>query len=381
MIIRVAVLFFSLLVQNSIAQSIWNSWSDANSVKRILSIAQDSGKTYFSQFDYYPPRKADKMNSRYVDELGIHPLIYGLDFYYASGTWFPRERISVVRENLISIVKKAWKQNKAIPCFSWHLENPYVPSSFSGKMGCRYRYGKENYPKEHRYVVNEILNNTGDKCGFGNLSGIDNEDWFDNPLSWFVERCREIASILNELVDDDGSAIPCIFRPWHENDGNWMWWGRNVVSEDDYKRFFVLTETLVKKFAPNSQILWAYSPDRYYKNENEFMSRYPGDEYIDLIGYDDYSIGKVELEESLRRARMVSEIARKRGKILALFETDNKHEKTRNVFFKEYLSKLLVDKEVHFSVVQLWSVGKFDSRADVEDRKNFLALPNIIKAQ
>lgn len=363
----------------------WSGWKDANSVRALLIKASNERKIYYSQFDWYPPRASSSIQSDCKQKTNIDLLIYGVDFYYASGTWFTRSSIEKNKKNLITIIKDMWNQHHAIPCFSWHLENPYVPSEFKNSMGSRYRYDKSipEYPKEHQYVIHEILSGKGgSKCGQGNYKGKDNIAVFLNPQDWFDSRCREVSSIINEMVDKDGKPIPFIFRLWHECEDNWHWWGPNSVTSDDYKAFFILTEEKIKKYAPNAEILWAYSPDSYWKTEEAFMRYYPGDEYVDMIGYDDYRFGKSDedFEQGLSRARIVTSIAHKRKKIAALFETNN-NEKNQSDFFNNRLNKLLQDTLVNVSLVQTWNAVYFDSKDAITDRNIFLKQKKIIKSK
>ena len=355
------------------------NWRDAASVKKELMRAAKSGQTYYCQYNFYNPRKDGTLNSVYGRVLQCQPQIYGVDFYYASGTWFRPKRIQNARENLIKIVKDSWRERRAIASFSWHLENPYVPSVFPTTDGCRYRYNKKNpdYPVEHRYVIKEILENSGDVCGKGNISGKDNAKSYNTPREWFEDRCKEVASIINELVDDEGKPIPFIFRLWHEWEDGWMWWGKKYVSAQDYKRFFILTEKNIKKYAPKAQILWAYCSDRYRNTEEEYMEHYPGDEYVDVIGFDDYSIGLSEehFEAAVNRAAFICKIAKERHLATALFETTNNKQKVPN-FYTNHLNRMLTSKGVHLGIAQIWSLKNFN---DSLDMKAFINQKNIIQ--
>lgn len=359
----------------------WNEWSDARSVLCKLRESTECGLSYFSQFHVYDVRGKNIHSSKFREQTGEIPYIYALDFYYASGTYFNEDYIKKNKANIVEIVKKQWIKNKAIPSFSWHLENPYVPSEF-GYMGCRYRYGHKTqlYPEEHRYVIKEILTNSGDICGFGSFKkNNDHKVSYKNPKIWFDERCKEVAEIINELVDEKGTPIPMIFRLWHECEDSWMWWGASSVSKEDYKSFFILTEKLIKKYAPKSQILWAYCPERNWQSEDEFMSRYPGDKYVDIIGYDDYQIGNPKrYDESLQKAKMVTSTAKAHGKVAALFETANTIKQKDDVFFSHYLLPLIQDPNVKLGIVQMWCNGKFDSMTQFEDRKRFLESDKIL---
>ncbi len=354
------------------------NWRDGKTVKKQLIHAAYQGKTYYSQYNIYNPRISEKTTSDYTRILAVKPYIYGVDFYYAGGTWQTRSSVIKSRTNLIKIVKEAWEENKAIPCFSWHLENPYAPSSFGKEPGYRYIDHKSvpDYPKEHHYVIAEIIKGKGDTCGMGNLSGTDNLKQYPNPGVWFEDRCKEVAGIINEFVDDKGKPIPFIFRLWHEWEDSWMWWGAEYVSAEDYKRFFILTEQTIKKYAPKAQILWAYCSDRFWKTEDEYLERYPGDDYVDIIGFDDYSIGLSEenLIAAADRAAIVSKIAKKRKLASALFETNNNKQKVPG-YYTKYLNRMLKSPGVNLGVVQIWSLKNFN---DSTDMRSFISQKNII---
>lgn len=358
--------------------SLAQTWSDAVSLKEELIQAAFQGKTYYSQYNFYDPRKSGELKSAYENVLQSQPIIYGVDFYYASGTWHKPKAIRKARENLIKIVKETWRERRAIASFSWHLENPYVPTGFPLTSGFRYINNKKipDYPVQHRYVIKEILENSGDVCGKGNLSGKDNVLLYPTPRVWFEDRCKEVAGIINEFVDENGQPIPFIFRLWHEWEDSWMWWGAKYVSADDYKRFFILTEQIIRKYAPNAQILWAYCSDRFVNNEKEFMSRYPGDSYVDVIGFDDYAIGKSnkDWKAAVNRAKMVSKIAQKRKMATALFETNNNKQKIP-YYYTRHLNRMLKATGVNLSIVQIWSLKNFN---DSTDMKSFINQKNII---
>lgn len=354
------------------------NWHDAASVKQELIRAAQSGQTYYSQYNFYNPRKSGSLNTTYRRALLCQPQIYGVDFYYASGTWFRPKRIRDVRENLIKTVKDTWRVRRAIASFSWHLENPYVPTGYPSTSGFRYTNNKKtpDYPVKHRYVIKEILENSGEVCGKGNVSGRDNAKSYNTPREWFEDRCKEVAGIINEFVDDKGKPIPFIFRLWHEWEDGWMWWGAKYVSAEDYKRFFILTEQTIRKYAPKAQILWAYCSDRFVNSEEEYMERYPGDEYVDVIGFDDYAIGqsKEDWTAAVNRAKMVCRIAEGRHLATALFETNNNKRKIPN-YYTNHLNRMLKTKDVRLGIVQIWSLNNFN---DSTDLRSFVKQKNII---
>lgn len=91
---------------------------------------------------------------------------------------------------------------------------------------------------------------------------------------------------LGDFIESLGLDVPCIFRPWHENLGSWFWWGRDLCSEDEYIRLFGLTRSYFDSRGLDN-VLWCYSPNGD-AGEEAYMSRYPGDDVVDILGVDTY---------------------------------------------------------------------------------------------
>ena len=112
--------------------------------------------------------------------------------------------------------------------------------------------------------------------------------------------------------------------------------------------------------------MWCYCPNRHFKTEESYLSYYPGDDIVDVLAYDDYQIGDTKEVQSveelreivLKRARLVSGIATRLNKPLMIAETNCRKEELKNVYF-DILQEILTDKDVHISVVQLWSMSYY----------------------
>lgn len=324
------------------------------------------------------------------DSTGYPLLLNFEDLNDITGVYWNLQQYKNRRKRITNELIQRYKLYGTITVFTWHLENPYTPrawkDAYYGENPYRYRYKSNGYPQKHRYVINEILNNIGDSCGFG-YSHLGAK--YRNPREWFDSRLEEIALFIRTLKDDDGKFIPIIIRPLHECDDDWPWWGIGSVSKDDYISFFrYIVDQLRKKTASNS-IIFAYSPDRFWTSmgdggENDFLARYPGDNYVDIIGYDDYSIGNLKnLEESLaitiEKMRLVSREAQKRHKVCGLFETGCKG-KTDD--FYECLYRCLCADGVKFSFVNTWGNANTvpKTKNGMRKWKHFLSLPNIVTA-
>ena len=107
-----------------------------------------------------------------------------------------------------------------------------------------------------------------------------------------------VGDFFESLQTPEGERIPFIFRPWHEHTGSWFWWGEDLCTRDQYRELFRMTWLYLAKDRGLENILWCYSPGAGVEPEG-YMERYPGDEFIDLLGLDCYEyIGKDGIEEA-----------------------------------------------------------------------------------
>lgn len=140
----------------------------------------------------------------------------------------------------------------------------------------------------------------------------------------FVKMLDQIAAYNKTLIGKDGEQIPVIFRPWHEFDGDWFWWGKKYCSAEEFKELYRFTVTYLRDTCKIRNFLYAFSPDINFTSETEYLERYPGDEYVDIIAMDNYWNFRFEeknLDEAHLRLKVLSDYAAKHGKIAALSET------------------------------------------------------------
>lgn len=123
--------------------------------------------------------------------------------------------------------------------------------------------------------------------------------------------------------------VPVIFRPWHENIGSWFWWGGRLCGEEEYKALFRLTYSFMTEEKGLRNIVWCYSPNGPI-DAGDYMSRYPGDDVVDIMGTDIYEyVGEGTLEDAAARymyqvKEMLSTLqtlSGEHGKLMCLSET------------------------------------------------------------
>jgi hypothetical protein len=134
----------------------------------------------------------------------------------------------------------------------------------------------------------------------------------------------KIAAFFLDLKGKKGEFIPVIFRPFHELNGGWFWWGKSYCTPEQVKQLYQFTETYLCKERNVHNLLYAFNTDRFASSEG-YLERYPGDEYIDVMGFDIYQKGDIlandkfiaEVDKSLA---LLEKMATDKNKIPALTE-------------------------------------------------------------
>jgi mannan endo-1,4-beta-mannosidase len=209
---------------------------------------------------------------------GLHPAVYGWDFSDIFG------KGDAVYASYLAKMRQVHDAG-GINTMSWHMQNPVSNGGF----------------KDLTPACSRILPGGDHNAVF--LS------WIDN-----------FAGFLNRLTDANGKPIPVIFRPYHEQNADWFWWGSQGCEHD---QFVALWKMTAQRLFQNNvhQLIYAFSPNWL---PTALMDTYPGDDAVDIIGLDFYFFKLIALPEremfKLQLKNLVS-TARNKGKIAALTET------------------------------------------------------------
>ena len=133
------------------------------------------------------------------------------------------------------------------------------------------------------------------------------------------------ADFIASLRDSSDRLVPVIFRPWHEHTGDWFWWGNAHSTPGQYKALWVMTREIFDSKGLDN-VVWAYSPDKTgCQSIDEYLAKYPGDEYVDILGADVYYSEADGKDAFIQKIHNILEpatiLARQRGKLVALTET------------------------------------------------------------
>ena len=238
------------------------------------------------------------------DVTGSVSGVFGIDTLALAGSEAGGTDAASALRNSVEYSKKA-AQNGAIVSLSAHMPN-FTNSKIKKNDDGSYDFFNCDF-NESKDLSNDSLKTI--------LPGGENNEVYNAYLDI-------IADYANQLAKD---KIPVMFRPLHENTGSWFWWG-STNSEESYKSLYRYTRDYLESNGVHN-MLYVYSPCGPVSSEEDFMSRYPGDEYVDVLGFDyyaDYTYGQAADESYFENldstCQVVSKIADEHNKIAGISE-------------------------------------------------------------
>ncbi|MDY6339733.1 MAG: glycosyl hydrolase [Saccharofermentans sp.] len=245
---------------------------------------------------------ADGTESDCKNLTGSHPAIVGVDTLSFLG-------YEGKMNDLVTVVKNMHRQGLIVTLSS------HMPNFTLG--------GDEFYDYSPNY--------TDGDCGRRILPGGDLNDKYKR----FLDLIAEFASI---CIDVEGEKIPMIFRPFHECNGDWFWWGKSFMTDEEFKELFRYTIDYLMDDKGVDNLAVCYSPNGFIGSEDEYLSRYPGDEYVDIMGLDLYNDkphkGDGFFQKLSSSLNIVYDIALEKNKITALTEIGYRSLETENGYFE-----------------------------------------------
>lgn len=326
-------------------QNVTSYMADANATKETAALFYNLKKLAKTKVAI---GQQDAFNSFYQDNggdsdikknTGYDPAILGSDFMFITDknnnnqadNWFYQEE-----EKIINAAKAAYAKG-IINTFCWHLREPNKEDSF---------YAADMTAEQKATAFKSIL-----------PGGTYHE--------WYKKKLDKIASVVLNLKGANGELIPIIFRPFHEFDGSWFWWGANFCTPDDYKTAYQFTVNYLKNTKGVHNILYAFSPDNTYTTETNYLSRYPGDQYVDILGMDNYgdfdNQGQTGAAKANSKLKIIADLAITKVKIAALTETGYQVTSTKTPitdWFSTYLYSALTANTIEVSYVMFWNNNK-----------------------
>lgn len=133
--------------------------------------------------------------------------------------------------------------------------------------------------------------------------------------------------------------------------------GENHCTPDEYQTLFRFTVEYLKDEHQLHHLLYCYSPSGSFDSKEDFLIRYPGDQYVDILGFDQYRIKSDEEsgKSAIMRMEILADLAAERNKLSAFSETGDYGLKTENWFTAHLLPCLdASEKTRSIAYVLVW---------------------------
>ena len=287
---------------------------------------------------------------------GEYPAVYGWDI----GDIHKQENLdSIPFADMISLIKQVHEMG-GINTISWHIDNPVSGASSWNKSS----------------ITRSILPE-----GVHHQKLLDKLDFAAD----FLNSCK-IGS----------EYIPIIFRPFHEHNGDWFWWGKGNTTEQEYVALWRFVADYFKEKHDIHHLIYAYSPDRSRIpnpiDSSAYYYAYPGHDYVDILGIDNYhnvrttendSTNKVEIQHMVDILEYISDEAEELGKVAAFTETGFETIPDSLWFTTRILNPILSsEKAKRIAYVLMWRNGNvkhhylsYPGHPSEQDFKNFISHP------
>lgn len=264
----------------------------------------------------------DENRSDVKSVTGSHPAVIGVDISGFSGR--PQEEINKTKAALKKNVTDTYNRG-GVTTISWHFNNPLSKGGF-------YWVDSVSVPAV-RFMI----------------PGGEAHETYKSIL-------KEVGNWANEVIGSDGKKVPMIFRPYHEFDGDWFWWGKSHTTRDEFISLWKFTVSYLRDSLNVHNFLYAFSPDNRFNTEEEFLERYPGNEWVDMVGMDNYGdMGRdgYNIPAAINKLKIVSDYASKNGKLAAFTET-GLESIPDTTWWTQTLLKVMKTEGIQLAYVLVW---------------------------
>jgi mannan endo-1,4-beta-mannosidase len=208
--------------------------------------------TLTGQHNY--PNTHDASTRQAAKVWGKTPAVFGQDFGFAA----PGDKDAVAaRPDIVAECQRQYA-NGAIITLCWHALRP-----------------TEDEPVTFRQSVQGKLTDA---------------EWNElitpgTPLNrrW-CDQVDVIAGYLKQLRD---AHVPVLWRPYHEMNGDWFWWGGRGGPRGTPALYRQLFDRLANYHRLNN-LVWVWSVDRPSTPQRQFADFFPGRDYFDIASLDSY---------------------------------------------------------------------------------------------
>jgi mannan endo-1,4-beta-mannosidase len=350
------ILFLTLLSisQNAAAQK--NSLIDKHATVATKTLRNKLAKlakhhTLFGHqhaTEYGHGWEADEDRSDVKSVTGSHPAVIGIDF--SGFTIGDSATMAIYKARLKKVTEDTYNRGGVVTV-AWHFANPVSKGGF---------YWVDSVSKPAvKYIIPGGAAHEKYKAILQGIGG-----WVKN------------------VRGKDGQLVPLIFRPFHELDGDWFWWGKAHCSREELIALWRFTIGYLRDSIGVHNFIYAFSTDNKFLSETEYLDRYPGDDWVDMLGVDNYGDmgrdGKYNLPAAITKLKVIDSYARRHKKLAAFTETGL--ESIPNpTWWTETLLKVMRAEKFQLCYVLVWRNDKQSLTHFYAPFPGQLSVPDFIK--
>lgn len=274
------------LVDKNISIETFNLYQKLHEISRKgFAVSQQDATSYGIGWKYTSDLADTELKSDVYEIVNDYPAGFGFDLggiEYGNSINLDTVPFNDMRKLMVAAYK-----NGGFVTVSWHLGNPVTGGNSWDTSG---------------NVIPKIL-----KGGA----------YHEKYKTWV----KRVADFLKS-VEYNHQPIPIIFRPFHEMNGSWFWWGGENVTAIEYIQLWRETVEMLRDEYHVHNLLYVYSPNKLGP-EDDYMKYYPADAYVDILGIDIYDFYNTEeyIEALKHDLKIVKEKAAERRKLYAFTET------------------------------------------------------------
>ena len=149
---------------------------------------------------------------------------------------------------------QAWWNNNGIVALMWHWRDPLT------KSGSFNTYSA-SYPDGTTFDVTKVT---------------------DTSSAEYKAMIADIDLIAGYLQQFKDANIPVLWRPLHEAEGGWFWWG--AKGAEPFKALWKLMFDRLVNYHGLNNLIWVYTTSA----STNAATWYPGNDYVDILGMDIY---------------------------------------------------------------------------------------------
>ena len=239
-----------------------NATPEARALLALLNSISGKG-IVTGQHNY--PNDGSKWTDRAYDLTGKYPGLYGEDFGFSGGE---DKDSALARPAIVEEIKRQYK-NGSIIAFTWHAVRP-----------------TDDEPVTFHDSVQ------------GHLTDYEWHQLLTPGTPIYNRWCAQVDVIAGYLRQLRDANVPVLFRPYHEMNGNWFWWGYRPGKDGSAALYRQLYDRFVNVHHLDN-LVWVWNVNAPGGNAGPSADYYPGAAYADVVTMDIYGEFKQEYYDDM----------------------------------------------------------------------------------